>query len=400
MDTDLSTADASFWGEDTKDHSGSSVSSAGDVNGDGYDDLLIGAYYDEDGGSGAGQTYLILGKSSGWAMDTDLSTADASFWGEDGGDRSGISVSSAGDVNGDGYDDLLIGAYRDDDGGIDAGQTYLVLGGKAQEINLKGNGLSIRDGSLHAQPNNHTYFGRVSATSGTIDKTFTIENTGFVDLTLNGTPKVLITGAHASDFTVTVDPVSPVTASGSTTFTIQFDPSGDGYRRATVSIANDDSDENPYDFVIKGRGIGSTPQIWAMDTDLSTSDASFWGEDTDDNSGYSVSSAGDVNGDGYDDLLIGAYQDDDGGSAAGQTYLILGKASSWAMDTDLSTADASFWGEDGGDQSGISVSSAGDVNGDGYDDLLIGAIEDDDGGSAAGQTYLILGKASSWAMDT
>ncbi len=63
-----------------------------------------------------------------------------------------------------------------------------------------------------------------------------------------------------------------------------------------------------------------------MDTDLSASDASFWGEDASDYSGYSVSSAGDVNGDGYDDLLVGAYGDEDGGSSAGQTYLILGGA--------------------------------------------------------------------------
>ena len=91
-----------------------------------------------------------------------------------------------------------------------------------------------------------------------------------------------------------------------------------------------------------------------MDTDLSSVDASFWGEDSDDLSGYSVSGAGDVNGDGYDDILIGAYINDDGGQSAGQTYLILGKASGWVMDADLSTADASFWGEDSQDQSGKS----------------------------------------------
>ena len=60
-DTDLSNANASFWGEDVNDYSGYSVASAGDANGDGYDDFLIGAYNDEDGGIGAGQTYLLLG---------------------------------------------------------------------------------------------------------------------------------------------------------------------------------------------------------------------------------------------------------------------------------------------------------------------------------------------------
>ena len=137
-----------------------------------------------------------------------------------------------------------------------------------------------------------------------------------------------------------------------------------------------------------------------MDTDLSDSNASFWGEDADDGAGFSVAGAGDVNGDGYDDILIGARNNDDGGSNAGQTYVIFGNESGWAMDTNLSKADASFWGEDEGDRAGWSVAGAGDVNGDGYDDILIGAYYNDEGGSNAGQTYLVLGKPSGWSMDT
>ena len=133
-DTDLSAADASFWGEDANNGSGCSVASAGDVNGDGRDDILIGAH---GSGSGAGQTYLILGRAAAdWGMDFDLSNADASFWGEDGGDRAGESVASAGDVNGDGRDDFLIGARGDDDGGTSAGQTYLLLGTPQYDLTI------------------------------------------------------------------------------------------------------------------------------------------------------------------------------------------------------------------------------------------------------------------------
>ncbi|MCK5253040.1 MAG: FG-GAP repeat protein, partial [Thermoplasmata archaeon] len=140
--------------------------------------------------------------------------------------------------------------------------------------------------------------------------------------------------------------------------------------------------------------------ITNMDTDLGDSGASFVGEKTGDRAGFSVASAGDVNGDGYDDILIGAYRNEDGGTNAGQTYLIFGKPDGWSMDNDLSNADASFIGEDENDRSGISVAGTGDVNGDGYDDILIGAPRNDEGGNDTGQTYLILGMASGWQMDT
>ena len=124
-DIDLSVADAKFIGEDANDQAGFSVASAGDVNGDGYDDLLVGALYDDDGGSQAGAAYLIFGPVTG---DFDLSAADAKFIGEAASDYAGISVASAGDVNGDGYDDLLVGAYGDDDGGTNAGAAYILYG--------------------------------------------------------------------------------------------------------------------------------------------------------------------------------------------------------------------------------------------------------------------------------
>ena len=133
---------------------------------------------------------------------------------------------------------------------------------------------------------------------------------------------------------------------------------------------------------------------------LNFTHASYWGDNDGDYSGAAVSSAGDVNGDGYDDFLIGSYGNDAGGASSGHAYLILGKAAPWYMKHRIETQDASFIGEDAGDYAGYSLAGAGDVNGDGYDDILIGAFYDDDGGSNAGQTYLILGKSTGWSLNT
>ncbi len=122
------------------------------------------------------------------------------------------------------------------------------------EINLKGNGVSIANGDNSPSLTDSTDFGSHDVASGSNTNTFTIENTGAGSLTLNGNPKVSITGAHTSDFSVTTLPNSPIAASGSTTFQITFDPTATGLRQATVSITNDDADESPYTFVIQGTG--------------------------------------------------------------------------------------------------------------------------------------------------
>ena len=174
------------------------------------------------------------------------------------------------------------------------------------------------------------------------------------------------------------------------------DVNGDGYDDILISAnCNDDgAPDAGQTYLILGKASG-----WSMDTDLSNADASFWGEGEDDLSGSSVACAGDINRDGYDDILIGAPYDDEGGYLAGQTYLILGKVSGWSKDTHLSTADASFWGEGEDNQSGFSVACTGDVNGNGADDILIGTIYNDEGGLDAGQTYLIFGEPVDTDLD-
>ncbi|WP_299130635.1 choice-of-anchor D domain-containing protein [uncultured Winogradskyella sp.] len=130
------------------------------------------------------------------------------------------------------------------------------------EINITGNGITITDGDITPDITDDTDFGGTATTVGTITNTFTIENSGTSNLNLTGlTPYVTIGGANAAEFTVSAVPTTPIAASGSTTFEITFSPIANGLRTATVSIANDDTDENPYNFNIQGTGISPTAEM-------------------------------------------------------------------------------------------------------------------------------------------
>ena len=129
----------------------------------------------------------------------------------------------------------------------------------APEINLKGNTVSILNNDNTPSTTDDTDFGATAVTGGTIAKTFTIENLGSANLSLTGTsPYVAISGADAADFSVTANPTTPISAAGTTTFTVTFDPSALGARNAILTIANDDADENPYVFSITGTGVNSS----------------------------------------------------------------------------------------------------------------------------------------------
>jgi len=391
-DLDLSIADASFIGESADDYAGCSVSSAGDVNGDGFNDIIIGAYGNEDGGSTAGQAYLIFGKYSGWAMDTDLSTADASFIGEDADDQAGCSVSGVGDVNNDGYDDVLIGAYGDDDGGSNAGQSYLIFG-------MASGWTMDRDLSTA----NASFWGEdTDDWSGySVNDAGDVNNDGYDDILIGtylsqgGRGQTYLIFGKETGWSMDTDlSLSDSSFVGSSTpehsswsISGAGDVNGDGYDDILIGSPNKNDGGGP----ISGRAclFFGKETGWAMDISLTYADSSFFGEEAGDRAGRSVSCAGDVNNDGYDDILIGASYNDDGGTESGEIYLFLGKPSGWERDTDMLNADAFFIGEGAGDLSGESVSLGGDVNGDGYDDILIGAYGNDEGGSMAGKTYLL-----------
>ncbi|HEX8318413.1 cadherin-like domain-containing protein, partial [Longimicrobium sp.] len=335
------------------DDSGRSVSSAGDVNGDGFDDLIIGARLaSPDGIREAGQSYVVFGSNSGFDAGLDLSTLNGSNGFAINGiaafDLSGISVNSAGDVNGDGLDDLIIGAYHADGNGISsAGQSYVVFG----------------------------------------------SNSGFgagLDLsTLNGSNGFAINGIAASDYSGwSVSSAGDVNGDG-------FDDLIIGARGASPNGIS----QAGQSYVVFGSNSG-----FGAGLDLSTLNGSngfaINGIAAYDRSGYSVSSAGDLNGDGFDDLIIGASGASRNGiDGAGQSYVVFGSNSGFGAGLNLEELNGSngfaINGIAADDLSGWSVSSAGDVNGDGFDDLIIGAFRADPNGiNAAGQSYVLFGRAS------
>ncbi len=136
-------------------------------------------------------------------------------------------------------------------------QVTFTISSSVPEMDVQGNSVSIVDGDGTPSLTDHTDFGSALVAGRTVVRTYTIRNTGTATLNLTGSPRVSVSGTHAADFTVTAQPAATVAAGGTTTFQVTFDPSAVGTRTAALSIANDDADENPYNFSIQG--TGTTP---------------------------------------------------------------------------------------------------------------------------------------------
>ncbi len=273
------TAKYTFYGDSAADEFGESVSGAGDVNGDGFDDLIVGAPI--------GNYARVLSGADGSELYT--------FNGDSAGDRFGLSVSGTGDVDGDGFDDLIVGAWVDDNNGNNSGSARVLSGADGSEL-YTFNGDSAGD-----------RFG------------YSVSGAGDVD--------------------------------------------GDGRADLIVGAYRDDPN---------GGDSGSARVLSGVDgTTLYT----FAGDSRNDAFGWSVSGAGDVNGDGFDDLIVGAPSDDADGGNFGSARVLSG-----ADGTILFTV----YGDNRKDYFGASVSGAGDVNNDGIADFIVGAARYSDGGGNGG----------------
>jgi len=366
------TVDVWIYGEAANDFFGYSVSGTGDINGDGFADVIVGAYGNDEAGSVAGKVYIYYGGSP---MDW---TADVTITGEALGDAFGVFVSAAGDINGDGYGDIIVGAHQNDDGGTSAGKAYIYYGGEAMntvaEMTVTGEaatdylGLSC---ALAGDVNGDGYADVIIGARGNDDGGTDAGKVYIFMQTLSG---------HTNYANVTMIGEAAYNDFGNCVSTAG-DVNGDGYDDVIIAARdNDDGGNNAGKAYIYYGGVYMN----------NTADVTMTGEAEGDFFGYSVSAAGDVNGDGYDDVIIGAYRNDDAGSDVGKSYIYFGGA---AMDN---SADVTMTGEGLSDLFGISVSGAGDVNGDGYCDVIIGAYLNDDGGNLAGKTYIYYGGS---AMD-
>lgn len=140
--------------------------------------------------------------------------------------------------------------------------TFSIEGnGTVPKIEIRGEGNLITNGDDTPSDTDGTDFGDVLVNGGLLEQTFTISNTGEAPLRLTGTETISVTGPAVADFSVTQAPTTPINSGASTTFTIRFDPSVTGTRTVTLTIANNDSDENPYSFVISGTGVDPEIEI-------------------------------------------------------------------------------------------------------------------------------------------
>ncbi|MFO1143340.1 MAG: integrin alpha [Amaricoccus sp.] len=368
------------------DYIGHSVDGAFDVNGDGIDDLIIGA---QRANGFAGASYVVFGSSAGFGATLELSSLDGSNgFRLDGSYYSGKSVAGAGDINGDGIDDLIVGAPqagRDD--AYEVGKSYVVFGSAAGFRSSLD--LSRLDGM-----NGFSLLGveQFEGSGWSVDGIGDFNGDGIDDLVIGsghlvGPSRAYVVFGSTEGFGASVD---LGTLDGADGFRI------DGGGSWSVAGAGDVNGDGLDDLVI-GDFWGSSYLVFGSPTsigeslDLSTLDGTNGFRIA--GAGYSVAGAGDVNGDGFDDIIVGAPgYGEYPGSSVGESYVVFGSSGGFAAEIDLSTISGRsgfrLTGIDSYDYTGHSVAGAGDVNGDGIDDLIVGAPGE---WFDAGKSYLLFG---------
>ncbi len=353
---------------------GFSVAAAGDVNGDGYSDVIVGAHFFDNGQTNEGRAYVYHGSATGlstspnWTVESNQT--GATF---------GRSVASAGDVNGDGFSDLIIGARLFDNGQTDEGRAF-VYHGSATGLSTTAN-WTAESNQLNAQ------FGVAVASAGDVN------GDGFSDVIVGAN---LFDNGQTDEGRAYVYFGSATGLSTTTNWTAESNQGGAQFGAAVASAGDVNGDgfsdvivgANWFDnvevnegaaFVYLGSATGlSATANWTAESNQASA-----------NFGTAVASAGDVNGDGFSDVIVGANQFSISGVTQGQAFVYHGSATGIAATPNWSAesnqAFANF---------GTAVASAGDVNGDGYSDVIVGASGFDNVESNEGRAFVYHGSAA------
>jgi hypothetical protein len=405
---ELGSVGSAIIGEHAHDQLGLSVSAAGDVNGDGIDDVIISGNVND--------TYVVFGQAGGIG-DVDLDDLQPSQGFELIADAFGLvmgpSVSGAGDINGDGFDDLIVGGYQYA-GLYDTNPNAFVVFGKAGEFA----DINIDDFFQSATSDGFRIFGEMSIddiSGARVASAGDFNGDGFDDILFGTLYPDGIGAAYVifgkPDGFENIDLASLAPGAGFAILGANlYDLAG-----YSVSGAGDVNGDGLDDIIIgapyanEATGGGEAYVIFGKETGFDTIDLSnlapgagfiIQGK-SGSTAGWSVSGAGDVNGDGFDDVIVGApYADGGAGKTAtvgaGEAYIIFGKAGDFGT-IDLSRLKRqdgfTIEGDEAGDLAGWSVSGAGDLNNDGFDEFIVGAPGGDGGGVDAGEVYVFFGKA-------
>ncbi|MCF2490952.1 FG-GAP-like repeat-containing protein [Dyadobacter sp. CY347] len=353
---------------------GGVVASAGDVNGDGYSDVMVAASMYDNGESNEGVVFLYNGSASGIntaaPVILEANQKDARF---------GAFVSSAGDINKDGFSDIIIGAHMFKNGQNNEGAAFVYYG-SAQGIS-KAPSLVLESNQPEAN------MGNAVGLAGDVN------GDGYSDVVVsaraysNGQSKEgVVFVYHGSAAGLNTTPVLIEQNQPNAMFgfcaTGAGDVNGDGYSDILVGARLFDkgqADEGAV-FIYHGSALGISSG--AVATVLGSNQANAY-------LGHSVASAGDVNGDGYSDIVVGASMYDKGQTNEGAAFVHYGSAQgvniAAAIVLEKNQAEA---------QMGYSVASAGDVNGDGYADVIVGAMFYDNGQNNEGAAFIYQGSAT------
>ncbi len=372
LENTVADANASLIGEETDDWAGSTLTNPGDLNGDGLDDLAIGAFGNSEGADGGGKVYFVFGRSSSWAMGELLAT-HPSIVGEV-EDSFLCRPKKLGDVNGDGLADVALTPKYPN---IYGGSRDAILFGRTD-----GWAPSMPHGATDAVLDDQYPATESGATASCVGFAGDIDGDGLDDWLLGNWTAIdfrglvyMVSGSDASgEVTAPDDGVMWLLGGeGETTY---VEPLGDVSGDGLGDFVAFDSATN---YLVQGEAGAITtqaPVASAASATFTADNCSLWW----------MKNSGDLNGDGADDLVIDCYAGDDHSDAG--VYLYFGRQS-W--EGTLTPADAEVHlapGESAGHGHRI-----GDINGDGYDDLFIARSEET--GDQEHELYIYFGR-SNW----